>query len=256
MNCDFPPLRLNFPIIESMNTVFKGQDKLKLVTHCRSKGTPYEQNVLKEYLVYKLYNLFTDESYRVRLVEMSYADSRAKRDTINKMGFLLEPTEQMTLRNNKTLVEIKNVQQGQCDPKTTTRLSVFQYMIGNTDWSVPVPHNIDLIQEKPEAAPVAVPFDFDWCGLVDAPYAVPAENLGISDVKTRIFRGLCRENHDYEVVFQEFRSKKEEIFQTIESIPFNENEKKNIQRYIEEFYSMIDNPKLIQNKFSNDCRIP
>ncbi len=256
MNCNFPPLRLNFVKSEVVNTLFEGQDKLKLVTHCRSKGTQYEQNVLKEYLVYKLYNLFTDESYRVRLVEMSYADSRARRDTVYKMAFLLEPPEQMASRNNKNLIEIKNVQQEQCNPVKTTLLSVFQYMVGNTDWSVPVPHNIDLIQDKPGSVPIAVPFDFDWCGLVDAPYAVPAENLGISDVKIRSYRGLCREEEDYRAACQEFRDKKEKIFQTIDSVPLNEKESEKVRNYIEEFYSMLDNPNLIRLKFSNDCRTP
>jgi len=256
MNCDFPPLRLNFSETEAMHSIFKGQDKIKLVAHCRSRGEQYEQNVLKEYLVYRLYSLFTDHSYKVRLAKLSYADSRAKRDTVHKFGFLLEPTLQMSSRVNGTLVEIKNVQQVQCDPQSTTRLSVFQYMVGNTDWSIPVPHNVDLIQEKPGKAPVVVPFDFDWCGVVDAPYAVPAEKLGISDVKTRIYRGLCREELVFEKVFQEFMDKKKDVFQIIESIPLNEKERKNVRLYIEQFYSTLEDPALIRIEFYDACRTP
>ena len=256
MNCDFPPLRLNFSEKEAMNTIFEGQDKIKIITHCRSKGTQYEQNVLKEYLVYRLYNLFTDESYRVRLSNLTYSDTRGKRDTIFKMAFLLEPTEQMAARIHGKLVEIKNVQQVQCDSLKTIRLSVFQYMVGNTDWSVPVPHNVDLVQYKPGVPPVVVPFDFDWCGLVDAPYAVPAENLGISDVKTRIYRGLCREEADFERVFQEFRDKKEEVFQTIESVSLDDKELENVLLYVEQFYSTLDDPALIKIEFYDACRTP
>jgi hypothetical protein len=257
MNCDFPPLRLNFSDSLVENTLFEGQDKLKLVTHCRSRGAQYEQNILKEYLVYRLYNLFTEESYRVRLVDLSYADSRGKRDTVHKMGFLLEPTKHLASRNNKIVCKVKNVQQSQCDPLSSTRLSVFQYMVGNTDWSVPVPHNIDLIQEKPGSVPVAVPYDFDWCGLVDAPYAVPAENLGIDDVKTRVYRGVCRDRDEFELAFQEFQEKKSEIFQLIETLPhLSDKEKTRVQRYIEQFYATLDNPRLVQKEIINACRTP
>jgi hypothetical protein len=190
-------------------------------------------------------------------VELSYADSRAKRDTVNKMGFFLEPTKHMASRNQKNICEVKNVQQNQCDPQASTRLSIFQYMIGNTDWSVPVPHNIDLLQEEPGSVPIAVPYDFDWCGLVDAPYAIPAENLGIDDVKTRVYRGVCREKDEFESVFQEFQDKKTEIFQLIESLPhFSAKEKNIVSSYIEQFYATLDDPRLVQKEIINACRTP
>lgn len=255
MNCDFPPLRLNFSAQTSDNSIFQGQDKLKLVTHCRSRGGQYEQNVLEEYLAYRLYNLFTEESYRVRLVTLTCADSKGKKDTLQKMAFLIEPADQMASRNKCGGIKVKNVQQEQCDPRKTTMLSIFQYMIGNTDWSVPVPHNIDLIQEQPGVAPVAVPYDFDWCGLVDAPYAVPAVNFGSDDVKTRIFRGCCRSENDFELAFRKFRDKKDDIFKTIKTVPnFNDREQEKAMRYIEQFYNIIDDPKSVKNEIYNKCR--
>jgi len=255
MNCDFPPLRLNFSEATSGNSLFSGYDKIKLVSHCRSHGNQYEQNVLKEYLAYRLFNLLTEESYRVRLVEFNYADSEEKRDTIKKMGFLLEPTEVMAARNNLNYIEIKYVQYDQCDWDKTTVLSVFQYMIGNTDWSIPAAHNIDLIQNKPSDPPVSVPFDFDWCGLVDAPYAVPNERLDIEDVRTRLFRGFCRSEEEFEKVFQQFRDIEEEIYETIRSVPrLNKREREKTVKYIEQFFITINNPKMVRNEFYNKCR--
>ena len=65
-NCRFPPLRVNFPRNSMGGTVFDGQNGIRLVSHCRDRDDD-EQNVLKEYLVYRTFNLLTDESYRVRL---------------------------------------------------------------------------------------------------------------------------------------------------------------------------------------------
>ena len=65
-NCQFPPLRVNFPASRVGGTVFDGQNGIKLVSHCRDRADD-EQNVIEEYLVYRSYNLLTDESFRVRL---------------------------------------------------------------------------------------------------------------------------------------------------------------------------------------------
>ncbi len=255
INCNFPPLRLNFSSQATPNTIFEGQDKLKLVSHCRSKRSQYEQNVLKEYLIYRLYNLFTEESFRVRLAEMNYVDSGGKVKTQTKMAFLIEPSGQMALRNHCEEIEVRNVRQGDCDREKTTRLSVFQYMIGNTDWSVPALHNVVLMQERPEDPPVLVPFDFDWCGLVNAPYAVPAEILDIENVRIRTYRGLCRTEEEFERVFQEFRDRETEIYNTIRSIPrLEEKNVTDIVRYIEQFFATINNPKRVDHEFYRGCR--
>lgn len=254
-NCDFPPLRLNFSRETTANTLFEGQDKLKLVTHCRSRGERFEQNVLKEYLAYRIYNLLTEESYRVRLVEVTYADARGKKDTLQKMGFFTEPTEQMALRNRCRYIKIKNVQQEQCDRLKTSRLSVFQYMIGNTDWSVPAPHNIDLIQEQPGIPPVPVPYDFDWCGLVDSPYAVPSEKLDLRNVRERLFRGICRTEQELDPVFNEFRNLEEKVYGLIGSLPrFQDDEKERTLEYIREFYRILESPPAVRREFINNCR--
>ncbi|MFC2111879.1 hypothetical protein ACFLTA_01285 [Bacteroidota bacterium] len=254
-NCDFPPLRLNFSEEATKNSIFEGQDKLKLLTHCRTRGSKYEQNVLKEYLVYLLYNLFTPESYKVRLAELTYVDSEGKKDTLRKMGFFIEPTKQVAKRNSGELLNIKNVQQNQCDPFKTNVMSIFQYMVGNTDWSVPAGHNIDLLRYELTDPPIAVPYDFDWCGLVNSPYAVPNEMLGIDNVKTRLFRGYCQTEDEFQRAFQEFRDREEQIYKTIDSVPdLEEREREKIIRYIEQFFEVLHNPKHARREFLESCR--
>lgn len=255
MNCDFPPLRLNFAKETSANSMFEGQDKLKLVTHCRTRGNKHEQNVLKEYLAYRIYNHFTEESYRVRLVEMAYADSKGKKDTLYKMGFLIEPTSQLLKRCGCEKVDIPNVRPDQCDRTKTNIMAVFQYMIGNTDWSIPAGHNVILMRSHFSQPPVAVPYDFDWCGLVDAVYAVPNPILGIENVKVRLFRGYCRTEEEFEQGFQEFRNCEEEIYRLVGSIPrLAEQEQKKISRYLDYFYKTINNPRSVQSEIHNVCR--
>jgi len=255
INCNFPPLRLDFSESETENTIFEGQDGLKLVAHCRTRSNEFEQYVVKEYLVYRLYNLFTEESYRVRLSRITYEDINGKKKPITKLGFFIEPTDQMVKRNNCEEVDVQNVHQESTNKEKIMMLCVFQYMVGNTDWSVQALHNIVLLRKDPLSPPVAVPYDFDWCGLVNAPYAFPAPQLGIDNVRQRRFWGYCRPEEDYLVAFELFREKKPEIYDLCENLPYiDQGELKQIIKYMDEFYKIIDNPKSTNYEFYTKCR--
>ena len=254
INCDFPPLRLNFSNSTVINTIFDGQDKIKLVTHCRSRLSRYEQNVLKEYLAYKLYNLFAEESYFVRLVQLTYADVSGKLDTLKKMGFLIEPTSQLAHRNGCEKLIISKIQQTQTSKHKTTVLAIFQYMIGNTDWSVWSQHNIELLTEDTSALPIVVPFDFDWAGLVNAPYATPAKSL--RTVKTRLYRNFCITDAELQLALDEFRQRREKIYQTCRSVSYlSPRELKKTLKYIDGFFNVIENPKKVESEFHLKCLI-
>jgi hypothetical protein len=254
-NCDFPPLRLNFSDTAVINTIFEGQDKIKLVTHCRSRLELYEQNVLKEYLAYKLYNLFSKESYLVRLVHMTYADVKGKLDTLKKMAFLIEPTEQMAHRNGCEKLEVGNIHQTKTNQDKTTVMAIFQYMIGNTDWSVWAEHNTLLLIEDTSAVPIVVPFDFDWSGLVNAPYAIPAEFLPIPTVRTRLYRGFCKPDAELQPALDKFRQRKDEIYQRCKSVPFlSDKELKKALDYMDDFFKIIENPKKVELEIHGKCR--
>ena len=255
VHCNFPPLRLNFSKTTVKNTIFEGQDKIKLVTHCRSRKDLYEQNVLKEYLAYKLYYLFTEESFAVRLAHLSYVDTGGKIDTLEKMAFLLEPNQQLARRNGCEILKVEKIPQEHTNRHKINVMSVFQYMIGNTDWSVPALHNVVLLKEDPRALPITVPYDFDWCGLVNAPYAKPAEQLAIESVRTRLYRGFCRPDAEVQLALDEFRQRKEEIYQTCRSVPFlSKKELDKIIKYMDQFFKTLENPKTVHLAFHKNCR--
>jgi hypothetical protein len=253
-NCDFPPLRLNFEDTTVINTIFEGQDKIKLVTHCQSRSNRYEQNVLKEFLAYSLYNLFAEESYFVRLARMTYADVSGKIDTIKKIGFLIEPTSQMADRNGCEELIISKIQQNQTSKHKTTVLAIFQYMIGNTDWSVWNQHNIVLLKDDTSAEPIVVPFDFDWSGIVNAPYAIPAGDL--PSVKVRYYRNFCITDAELQLALDEFRQHREKIYQTCKSVPFlSARELMKTLQFIDDFFKIIENPQKVDSEFHGNCRV-
>ena len=114
-HCDLPPLRLNFPKKSLDQTVFDGQDKIKLVTHCQSTQDVYEQYLLQEYLIYRLYNLLTEKSFLVRLVHITYVDITETRTPLPKHAFLIEDNDRMAERNHAVILDEDHVPDDKLD---------------------------------------------------------------------------------------------------------------------------------------------
>ena len=168
--------------------------KLKLVCGC-DRGIESEALILKEYLVYKIYNLLTDMSFRVRLLRINYQDTRNKLKPYSQYAFLIEDVDEMARRNKCYEVEKLSFRSDGTSQEQMTLVAIFQYMIGNTDWAIPNYHNIKLMRPVTDSfsMPYTIPYDFDFCGLVNANYATPPEELGISSVRERAYRGYTKE---------------------------------------------------------------
>ncbi|MEM9718246.1 MAG: hypothetical protein AAGA10_03295 [Bacteroidota bacterium] len=253
-NCFMPPLRLNFKKCEQGE--MKSWGKVKLVTHCKASKT-FEQYVLKEYLSYKMFNVLSDMSFQVRLGRFTYVDSLQKRKPITKWGFLIEQTKHLAERHNAIELEEVVVNTQETNRKFMTLVSVFQYFLGNTDWSVPALHNIKLlkIQDFKENAPYAIPYDFDYSGIVNAPYAIPNESLGIKTVRERLFRGYGRSEAEFQAVYDLFIEKKSELYALVENCKHLEKFHRNeVIQYMDSFYEIVENPKLAKRRIADSSR--
>jgi len=253
--CAFPPVMVNFKkagfVKEDLNKI----SKMKLVTHCQ-KGN--ETNLLKEYLIYKLFNVLTDSSFRVRLLKINYINTYKKSKPIVSYGFFIEPVPSLTERIKCIEVEAINLTQKNIQPEYMDRAAIFNYMIGNTDWSVPNQHNLKVFTIPGSPTPelgMVIPYDFDYSGMVNAHYAVPAEGLKISSVRDRIYLGVCRERGDYESAIREFAEKKDAFYRVIREFKYlDEKTKKDMMRYLDEFYSGFDKQNSIVSDFMRECK--
>lgn len=252
--CYIPSLMLNFKTSDSNRTA--SLEKMKMVSTCRM-GKEFEELVLKEYLSYKIYNLLTDISFRVRLVSMTFIDSEGKKKPISQYGFLIEDVDDMAKRNGFKELDLKKLQTEASDRKYMTKVALFEYMIGNTDWSVPGDHNIKLLQLKdvPNSRPYAVPYDFDFSGLVNAPYAIPDEMLGTTSVTERVYRGFPRSMEELQEEIKVFNEKKAEIYKLITDFQLlSKKSKDGMIKYLDEFYKTISDPRTIKKEFIDNAR--
>jgi hypothetical protein len=254
-NCNCPPLRLNFKAGTMKGTLFEGQNKIKMVTHCQNKKPNYEQNLIQEYFIYKAFNLFTEESFKVRLLHVTYTDSFGKMQPMEKYAFLIENEDMMAARNGAKVNKKQVMHPDQGDRYKTNMVCLFQFMIGNTDFSIGQQHNIRLMSGSPLELNTPVPYDFDWSGLINAPYAKPNPMLQLGSVRERLFRGYCRSEEEFEKSFEAFRAQKETILTMYKDLPLLDEKTRNRGlEYLNEFFEIIDNPKKVKREFIRRCR--
>lgn len=250
-NCYYPPLRLNFSKAKTPpNTLFTGQDKIKLVTPCRD-----QKFVIREYLVYKLYNLITPLSFNARLVRVIYEDTEKGKTSDPLYGILLEDKKQMAKRNQGKIFSRNKVRPNKTEKSPFLKMAVFEYLIGNTDWSVQYQHNVKLIVQDSSIRPTTVAYDFDHAGIVRAPYARPAEALKLVSIQERRYRGYCvSDMKEFEEVFADFNRLKPLIYSLYTENPLLEARYiSTTVKFLDGFYETINNRKARLRDFRYPC---
>ena len=248
-NCNYPPLMLDLSKSnQPPSSLFYKQNKLKLVMPCQG-----DEYVIREWLVYKLYNLITPKSFRARLAKLILDDASKKKQT-SFYGVLLEDEKQMAQRNHLIALETKSLKPQNTEMEAFLTMAVFEYMIGNTDWSVQYLQNIKLVAADASAAPTTVPYDFDHSGMVNAPYAHPAEELEMSSVMERRYRGYCIDMKQFDDIIALFNRLKKDFYNVYTNCSLLDAKYiKTITKYLDEFYATINDPKNLKKAFSYPC---
>ena len=225
--CNFPPIRLDLPKNSVGGTIMAGQNRIKLVTHCQDKRDDYEQYVLQEYLIYRMYNLLSDVSFNVRLARITYIDTEE------------DP-----------------------DPLQICIVGLFQFMIGNTDWSAyKAPegetdccHNTKVVGTM--AGPiVSVPYDFDMSGIISTRYAQVAEGLDIRNVRQRLYRGRCMPEDILMAGIELFLENREGIYELYANqTELDPKVLEKTVKYLDEFFEIISSEKKMEREIMRDCR--
>jgi hypothetical protein len=253
-NCSFPPLRINFKKKQVRNSLFDGLDKVKLVTHCRPKAKAYQNYVLEEFLIYRAFNIITDTSFRVRLLKVDYIDVPSGKHSQQSFAFFIEPDKVLEERLNLKESEQKYLLQDSTQYHHISRLAIFQYMIGNTDWAVTTLQNIKLFEPDSLSRPYAIPYDFDWSGAIQTVYSRPLPRFELESVRERLFRGYCRTMDELTMNFSFFEDKKEDIYNLYKNFePLNNRRRKNVLKYYDEFFKIIQNDRRIESEFLMNC---
>lgn len=249
--CEFPPLLFKFDDDDVEKTIFAEQRDLKLVTHCRN-ARKYSDLVVKEYLAYLGYSALTDHSFRVRPVEITYQDFRGK-DRTTRHGFFIEEEKQLRKRLELKKLDADERDEVAPDPVGLARIALYNYYIGNTDWSTEEPHNLETFRTRGDAQHlVYVPYDFDWAGLVNAPYARPQSVYGTKSVTERVVPRECLNEAAVREVLSEMRERRELLDAMIGNEgSLRSREQQRLVGFLQQFWRETEQPEFVKRFVAN-----
>ena len=246
--CDYVPIRVEFPTAGLGKTVFARQEALKLVVQCVGGGDD-DQYLLKEYLAYRLFNLVTHNSFRARLATVTYVDRATGQTTGTRSAMFVEDVNDVAKRMEGRSVEVPRLLFTDVHPETLMPMMLFQYMIGNTDFSIFALHNVRLVQ-RPDKSLHPVPYDFDSSGLVRAPYASPDRALMIPTVRDRLYRGPCLRQEYVEPHVADLVAKKDLLLALPDAIPgLSRDSRDDARSYLTGFFASIKTARDVRRLF-------
>jgi hypothetical protein len=254
--CIYPPIWLNIRLAGIEAEDLEDVTKVKVVTRCRSQSG-YENYVLREYLVYQIFNLLSPYSFNTRLVRLKYIDTGRKDKVTEDWGFIIEPENMMAERNNAMAIKNDRLSLATVNKDWMDKVAYFNYMIGMCDYSVTGRHNLKILTLKEYGTTgfIPIPYDFDYTGLVDASYATPGEDLGITTVRERYYLGACRSEEVHEKTIQWLASYQDEIKDLILNFEYmDESERVEMVEYIESYYKSSESKGFIKRSIQPTCR--
>jgi hypothetical protein len=255
VNCDFPPLKLRFDKKSRTNTIFENARELKMVTHCQSTLPEFDQYIIQEYLIYRLYDVLSDVSYKTRLLKVTYIDKNDPGRTLNKSSFFIEDTDLMEERLRGHILAVQTVIPENVDWDHYVIISFFQYMIINTDWSLPIMHNIDLISVDYFKPPIPIPFDFDWSGLINIPYKVPTVAGMQTRIPERVYKGPCLNNKEVKKIKKFFQDRELDLVNVYIDCSYLDDEIKiETLHKLQLFFQILENKYIFNSVFIEKCK--
>lgn len=254
-HCSLAPFWLDIQKVDLLNEDQQDINRIKIVTHCKGSKS-YENYVLREYLCYKIYNIISPVSFRVRLVRMTYVDTGRDNKVTEGWAFMIEPEKMLATRMDAAVVKRDDLTTSLLRPWEIDILAMFQYMIGNVDYSVYGRHNLKFLGLPGYGTTgySPVPYDFDYTGLVNTYYAIPSEKLGIRSVRERYYLGPCRGDDAYEAAIQHISRCREEVFQMVGDFEYlDQKNKKEIIAYLEQYFELSENYKFLISSLERTC---
>ena len=240
--CYLPPIRIDFNDDEYQVELFDSFGKVKLVSTCKVASN-HEQFLVKEYLSYKIYEIITEISFKTYYLKINFIDSQGKKKPFTSYSFILEDIDDLAERNNAIEVDNMGLLESQLDRETMNTFSMYQYLISNVDWHIPSMHNIKLIKSNDhrKPLPMPVPYDLDYCGIVNTNYAIPQPRVPIESLTQRYWIGNCLTDEEFSTLSATFIENKDEILRIFEECESLDKIHKNTAtRFIKQYYTMME----------------
>jgi DNA-binding protein len=180
-----PPMKIRFSETELKAEKLDTLNEIKIALPYQISDQASEF-IVKEYLAYRMFEKTSSLHFRARLVKLTLVDTNEKGFGKKKTyAIFIEDEEEVAQRLGCLPVDTFGLKPGDLEQQQAAMVSMFQYLIGNTDWDFMMQRNVQLFKEKEGGKFFVLPYDFDFSGLVGAPYAVPSSESGLKSVRDR-----------------------------------------------------------------------
>ena len=254
LHCEFPPLSITFPDSLTVGTPFEGLSKARLTSFCKDHPA-YEQYIIQELQLYRIYQLLTPYGHTPRALQVTYVDAPSGRTRTTRYAFFIDDRDAVATRHSAALLKAKGAAGSDLEPYHRTLMGVFEYMIGNTDFLISELHNAFLLGTA-QGETIPVPYDFDYSGAVNTVYATPNPVLPIRNVRQRHYRGFCSDAEQYAKVFALMNEKRPAIYSLYDD-PIGKLLRLDVandtKKYFDEFYRIINTPELARIEILSRC---
>lgn len=250
MNCELPPLKLKFSKKALQSMGLDTLNEIKLVVPCINNPQS-EANLLQEYAAYKIYEKLTPYSVRARLVKVTFRDRHVEQTYRPMWCLLVEHEEEVAARLGGKITETYGLTTDSLATEAAALNTVFQYMIGNTDWDIESFRNIYLFRPASGAKIVPIPFDFDFSGFVSAPYASVSATTGLQSVKDRLLMQNNVPKQDIRRAVQKICSMKKELLAICTHPVFEPDASQEMLLFLNDFFLVAESGKDLPKKLES-----
>jgi hypothetical protein len=255
--CSRPPLWVDFEPEAIKKTLYAHQKSVKLVVLCKGR-VEYRNYLRTEFLIYRMFNLLTPLSYRVRWANVTYLDEKGK--TRLEPGFFVERKSRVAKRNKLEKTKVGSILVSKLEPDSSALVALFQYMVSNADYSIVASaddsccHNAKILLDE-DSLYRPVIYDFDSTGLVNASYAVANSALNLKKVTQRLYRGYCEHNRQVSEARLLILSMRKELLEVLEAdtVLAIKSRKKRV-KYFTESLELIADDDTWRAKVLDVCR--
>ena len=252
--CYFPPIKMKIKKDQYKETLFDGNKSMKLVLPCKLEPENND-NILQEFIAYKIYEQISPYHFKTRRVDIDFNEIRGKKTKNFKLkGFLIEDDKRVAKRHEGKVFE-RYIHPMTMQHLTSVQNAFFQYLLGNTDFSVAYQHNGKLLYVDKKIIPL--PYDFDMTGWVNPSYATVNSTLGISSVQDRVYRGFKRDQEYFDQVREQFIDKKSQLMQIVSSFEnefSNPKEYENMFEFMEDFFEVLESDSKFEKAIVSKAR--
>ena len=232
---EIPPLKLKFKNKTLTEMGFDTLNEIKLVLPYKvdEKG---DELIIKEYLIYRMFEKVTPAAIRARLIRLTLRNTHVEKSKQVMYAILVEHEEESAKRLNGTPVEQFGVPVDSLMHNQAALVCMFEYMIGNTDWDVSMLRNVRLLKAKESGKMLLMPYDFDFSGLVSAPYASPSSESGLKTVQDRFLMNVGVSQSSLRTATNVLRAAKKDFYELSRSKYLSRAASEDMVRYLDVFF--------------------